>query len=100
MNEDEIFNAVMEVNSAIAKAQRNVAEANELLEDVIPVVKELVDATRNKTKQTSLGEFTTKKASLTAVKDIETLAKSTLDSKVLSELFSLKDIRRMLGDNI
>ena len=99
MDEDEIFKAVKEVNSAIVKAQRNVDEANELLEDVIPVVKELVDATRKQTKQSSLDEFTHEKAILTDVKDIESLAKSNLDSKLLSELFSLEDIRKMLGDN-
>ena len=99
MNEDEIFKAVKEVNSAIVKAQRNVKEANELLEDVLPVVKELVDATRKRTRQTSLDEFTAEKAILTTVKDVELLAKSNLDSKLLSELFSLEDIRKMLGDN-
>ena len=80
MNEDEIFYAVQEVNSAIVKG-------------------ELVDATRKRTRQTSLDEFTAEKAILTTVKDVELLAKSNLDSKLLSELFSLEDIRKMLGDN-
>ena len=100
MNEDEIFKAVMKVNSAIVKAQRNVAEANELLQDVKPVVKELIDATRNQTRQTSLDEITAKKAILTTSKDIETLAKSNLDSKLLSELFTLEDIRKMMEDKL
>ena len=100
MNEDEIFKAVMKVNSAIVKAQRNVAEANELLQDVKQVVKELIDATRNQTRQTSLDEFTAKKAILTTAKDIETLAKSNLDSKLLSELFTLEDIRKMMEDKL
>tara|TARA_R100000008_G_C3477791_1_gene112261 strand:+ start:125 stop:427 length:303 start_codon:yes stop_codon:yes gene_type:complete len=98
MNEDDIFDAVKKVNSAIVKAQRNVEKANELLEDVLPVVKELVDATRKHTRQTSLDEFTTEKAILTTAKDVKLLAKSNLDSKLLSELFSLEDIRKMLGD--
>ena len=98
MNEDDIFDAVKKVNSAIVKAQRNVEKANELLEDVLPVVKELVDATRKQTRQTSLDEFTTEKAILTTAKDVKLLAKSNLDSKLLSELFSLEDIRKMLGD--
>ena len=98
MDEDDIFDAVKKVNSAIVKAQRNVKEANELLEDVLPVVKELVDATRKQTRQTSLDEFTTEKAILTTAKDVKLLAKSNLDSKLLSELFSLEDIRKMLGD--
>ena len=72
-------------------------EANELLEDVLPVVKELVDATRKQTRQTSLDEFTTEKAILTTAKDVKLLAKSNLDSKLLSELFSLEDIRKMMG---
>ena len=97
MNEDDIFDAVKKVNSAIVKAQRNVKEANELLEDVLPVVKELVDATRKQTRQTSLDEFTTEKAILTTAKDVKLLAKSNLDSKLLSELFSLEDIRKMMG---
>ena len=97
MNEDDIFDAVKKVNSAIVKAQRNVKEANELLEDVLPVVKELVDATRKQTRQTSLDEFTTEKAILTTAKDVKLLAKSNLDSKLLSELFSLKDIQKMMG---
>ena len=99
MDEDDIFDAVKKVNSAIVKAQRNVEKANELLEDVLPVVKELVDATRKQTRQTSLDEFTAEKAILTTAKDVKLLAKSNLDSKLLSELFSLEDIRKMLGDN-
>ena len=98
MDDDEIFNRVRELNSAIVKAQRNVNEANALLEDTLPQLKELLDATRNKTRQTSLDEFTTKTSKITAVTDIESLAKSTLDSKVLSELFSLEDILKMMGD--
>tara|TARA_R100001463_G_scaffold37592_2_gene80704 strand:- start:332 stop:631 length:300 start_codon:yes stop_codon:yes gene_type:complete len=97
MDEEEIFNAVMKVNSAIVKAQRNVDEANNLLEDVIPVIRELVEATRKQTRQTSLDEFSAEKAVLTTVKDVELLAKSNLDSKLLSELFSLKDIQKMMG---
>ena len=98
MDEDEIFNAVMKVNSAIVKAQRNVDEANNLLEDVIPVIRELVEATRKQTRQTSLDEFTAEKAILTTAKDVKLLAKSNLDSKLLSELFSLEDIRKMMED--
>ena len=100
MDDDEIFNRVRELNSAIVKAQRNVKEANALLEDTLPQLKELLDATRNQTRQTSLDEFTAKKAILTTVKDIKTLAKSNLDSKLLSELFTLEDIRKMMEDKL
>ena len=100
MDDDEIFNRVRELNSAIVKAQRNVAEANSLLNETLPQLKELLDATRNKTRQTSLDEFTTEKSIITPVINIESLAKSTLDSKVLSELFTLEDIRKMMEDKL
>mgnify|MGYP001471091625 FL=1 len=100
MDDDEIFNRVRELNSAIVKAQRNVAEANTLLNETLPQLKELLDATRNKTRQTSLDEFTTEKSIITPVTNIESLAKSNLDSKLLSELFTLEDIRKMMEDKL
>ena len=100
MDDDEIFNRVRELNSAIVKAQRNVAEANSLLNETLPQLKELLDATRNKTRQTSLDEFTTEKSIITPVTNIESLAKSNLDSKLLSELFTLEDIRKMMEDKL
>ena len=99
MNNDEIFGAVRQINTLVNNAQKNINEANATIKESLPLLKELLDNTRQQSTQTSLDEFATKKGNITAVKDVSIVAKESAVSKLISERLTLEDIRKMLeGD--
>jgi uncharacterized phage infection (PIP) family protein YhgE len=99
MNNDEIFGVVRQINTLVNNAQKNINEANATIKESLPLLKELLDNTRQQSTQTSLDEFATKKGNITAVKDVSIVAKESAVSKLISERLTLEDIRKMLeGD--
>tara|TARA_R110000751_G_scaffold73678_3_gene148965 strand:+ start:7108 stop:7413 length:306 start_codon:yes stop_codon:yes gene_type:complete len=99
MNKDELFDAVREVNILIEKAQRSVNEANATLKLSLPLMKELLNSARNESTQTSLDEFATKGDELSHVINGESVAKESIAPRLISELLSLDDVRKMIeGD--
>jgi methyl-accepting chemotaxis protein len=58
MNNDEIFAAVKQINTLVNNAQKNINEANATIKESLPLLKELLDTTRQQSTQTSLDEFT------------------------------------------
>ena len=57
MNNDEIFEAVKQINTLVNNAQKNINEANATIKESLPLLKELLDNTRQQSTQTSLDEF-------------------------------------------
>ena len=99
MNKDELFDAVREVNVLIERVQRNVNSANKDLKDALPLLKELLNATRNESTQMSLDEFTTEKGELSPVINDGSIAKESIAPRLISELLSLDDVRKMIEED-
>ena len=57
MNNDELFEAVREVNTLIIRAQKSANEANATLKQSLPLLEELLEAVRLQSTQRSLDEF-------------------------------------------
>ena len=96
MNQDEIFEAVRQINIRITKAKKMTDEANATLKESIPLLNELLEATRKQSTQTSLDDFATKMSG-EKIEDKElTVVKESIAPRVLSELFTLDDLRKMI----
>ena len=99
MNKDELFDAVREINILIERAQRSANEANATLKQSLPLLKELLTATRNESTQMSLDEFTTEKGELSPVINGESVAKESIAPRLISELLTLEDVRKMIEED-
>jgi|TARA_R110000824_G_scaffold97206_3_gene232210 hypothetical protein len=99
MNKDELFDAVREINILIEGAQRNANEANATLKQSLPLLKELLNATRNESTQMSLDEFATKSDELSPVINGESVAKESIAPRLISELLTLEDVRKMIEED-
>ena len=99
MNNDEIFDAVREINILVNKAQKNVNEANATLKQSLPLLKELLNTTRNQSTHMSLDEFTTKSDELLPVINGESVAKESIAPRLISELLTLEDVRKMIEED-
>ena len=99
MNKDELFDAVREINILIEGAQRNANEANATLKQSLPLLKELLNATRNESTQMSLDEFATKSDELSTVINGESVAKESIAPRLISELLTLEDVRKMIEED-
>jgi len=78
MEDEEVFQAVREINKLMQEARVQTDTANKALKEADGLIKQLLDATRKKTSQTSLDEFATK------------------SSSDISELLTLDDITKMI----
>jgi len=78
MEDEEVFQAVREINKLMQEARVQTDNANKALKEADGLIKQLLDATRKKTSQSSLDEFATKSSS-----DIR-------------ELLTLDDITKMI----
>ena len=96
MEKDELFEAVREINKLVVESERRVNDASVALKEALPLIQQVLDATRKQTTQSSLDEFDTQKSKVTALTNEANLAKSNVASKMISELFALEDIRKML----
>ena len=96
MEKDELFEAVREINKLVVESERRVNDASVALKEALPLIQQVLDATRKQTTQSSLDEFDTQKSKVTALTNEANLAKSNGASKMISELFALEDIRKML----
>ena len=96
MEKDELFEAVREINKLVVESERRVNDASVALNEALPLIQQVLDATRKQTTQSSLDEFDTQKSKVTALTNEANLAKSNVASKMISELFALEDIRKML----
>ena len=57
MNRDELFEAVREVNNFIIQAEKDVKAAHARLKKSLPLLLELLNATREQSTQSSLEDF-------------------------------------------
>ena len=57
MNRDELFEAVREVNNLIIQAEKDVKDAHARLKKSLPLLLELLNATREQSTQSSLEDF-------------------------------------------
>ena len=96
MEKDELFESVREINKLVVESERRVNDASVALKEALPLIQQVLDATRKQTTQSSLDEFDTQKSKVTALTNEANLAKSNVASKMISELFALEDIRKML----
>jgi len=78
MEDEEVFQAVREINKLMQEARVQTDTANKALKEADGLIKQLLDATRKKTSQSSLDEFATK------------------SSSDISELLTLDDITKMI----
>ena len=63
MEDEEVFQAVREVNKLMSEARVQTDIANKALKQADGLLKQLLDATRKKTTQSSLDDFATKSSS-------------------------------------
>ena len=63
MEDEEVFQAVREVNKLMSEAKIQTDIANKALKEADGLLKQLLDATRKKTTQSSLDDFATKSSS-------------------------------------
>ena len=96
MENEEVFEAVRAINKLVLEAEKNVGIANKALQEVMPQLQELLDATRKKTTQSSLEDFPTEKSEKSMEDKELTVAKESIAPRLISELFALEDIRKML----
>ena len=96
MEKDELFEAVREINKLVVESERRVNDASVALKEALPLIQQVLDATRKQTTQSSLDELDTQKSRVTALTNEANLAKSNVASKMISEVFALEDIRKML----
>jgi hypothetical protein len=78
MEDEDVFQAVREINKLMSEARVQTDNANKALKEADGLLKQLLDATRKKTSQSSLDDFATKSSS-----DIK-------------ELLTLDDITKMI----
>jgi hypothetical protein len=63
MEDEEVFQAVREINKLMSEARVQTDIANKALKEADGLLKQLLDATRKKTTQSSLDDFATKSSS-------------------------------------
>ena len=63
MEDEEVFQAVREINKLMSEARVQTDIANKALKEADGLLKQLLDATRKKTSQSSLDDFATKSSS-------------------------------------
>ena len=63
MEDEEVFQAVREINKLMSEAKIQTDIANKALKQADGLLKQLLDATRKKTTQSSLDDFATKSSS-------------------------------------
>ena len=63
MEDEEVFQAVREINKLMSEARIQTDIANKALKEADGLLKQLLDATRKKTTQSSLDDFATKSSS-------------------------------------
>lgn len=63
MEDEEVFQAVREINKLMSEAKIQTDIANKALKEADGLLKQLLDATRKKTTQSSLDDFATKSSS-------------------------------------
>ena len=63
MEDEEVFQAVRELNKLMSEAKIQTDIANKALKQADGLLKQLLDATRKKTTQSSLDDFATKSSS-------------------------------------
>ena len=63
MEDEEVFQAVREINKLMSEARIQTDIANKALKQADGLLKQLLDATRKKTTQSSLDDFATKSSS-------------------------------------
>ena len=95
MEDEEVFQAVREINKLMHEAKVKTDIANKALKDAEGLLKELLEATRKKTTQTSLDDFATKSSSDNGL-NVPVAKRQTVAHKRISELLSLDDISKML----
>lgn len=95
MEDEEVFQAVREINKLMHEAKVKTDIANKALKDAEGLLKELLEATRKKTTQTSLDDFATKSSSDNGL-NVPVAKRQTVAHKRISELLSLDDITKML----
>ena len=95
MEDEEVFQAVREINKLMHEAKVKTDIANKALKDAEGLLKELLEATRKKTTQTSLDDFATKSSSDNGL-NMPVAKRQTVAPKRISELLSLDDITKML----
>tara|TARA_Y100000114_G_scaffold73680_2_gene67539 strand:+ start:1005 stop:1301 length:297 start_codon:yes stop_codon:yes gene_type:complete len=95
MDDNDVFEAVREINKLMHEAKVKTDIANKALKDAEGLLKELLDATRKKTTQTSLDDFATKSSSDNGL-NVPVAKRQTVAHKRISELLSLDDISKML----
>ena len=78
MDDEDVFQAVKEINKLMSEARVQTDIANKALKEADGLLKQLLDATRKKTTQSSLDDFATK------------------SSSDISELLTLDDITKMI----
>ena len=78
MEDEEVFQAVREINKLMSEARVQTDIANKALKQADGLLKQLLDATRKKTTQSSLDDFATK------------------SSSDISERLTLEDITKMI----
>ena len=95
MEDEEVFQAVREINKLMHEAKVKTDIANKALKDAEGLLKELLEATRKKTTQTSLDDFATKSSSDNGL-NVPVAKRQTVAHKRISERLSLDDISKML----
>lgn len=63
MDDEDVFQAVKEINKLMTEAKIQTEIANKALKEADGLIKQLLDATRKKTTQSSLDDFATKSSS-------------------------------------
>ena len=63
MEDEEVFQAVREINKLMSEAKIQTDIANKALKEADGLLKQLLDATRKKTTQSALDDFATKSSS-------------------------------------
>ena len=63
MDDEDVFQAVKEINKLMTEAKIQTEVANKALKEADGLIKQLLDATRKKTTQSSLDDFATKSSS-------------------------------------
>ena len=63
MDDEDVFQAVKEINKLMTEAKIQTDIANKALKEADGLIKQLLDATRKKTTQSSLDDFATKSSS-------------------------------------
>ena len=95
MEDEEVFQAVREINKLMQEARVQTDTANKALKEADGLLKQLLDATRKKTSQSSLDDFATKSSSVNGL-NVPVAKRQTVAPKRISELLTLDDITKMI----